>query len=42
MEFLLVECRCANFRQAWANKDKKNGIPIIRYDLRIKYQVYIF
>ena len=23
MEFLHVECRCTNFRQAWANKDKK-------------------
>ena len=23
MEFLRVESRCTNFRQAWANKDKK-------------------
>ena len=23
MEFLRVECRCTNFRQEWANKDKK-------------------
>ena len=23
MEFLRVECRCINFRQAWAYKDKK-------------------
>ena len=23
MEFLRVECPCTNFRQAWANKDKK-------------------
>ena len=37
MGFLRVECRCTIFRQAWANKDKI-GIPIIRYDLRIKYQ----
>ena len=42
MGFLRVECRCTNFRQAWANKDTKITIPIIRYDLHIKYQVYIF
>ena len=43
MRILCFECRSTNFRQAWdwANKDK-NGIPIIGYDLRIKYQVYIF
>ena len=42
MRFLRVECQCTIFRQAWANTDKKNCIPIIRYDLRIKYQAYIF
>ena len=27
MGFLRVECRCTNFRQAWANKDKKLVFP---------------